>query len=146
MGLITDSTGEVDGFRLTAWAILLAVLLLGAGCFLWPKYNVYSQRQHGAAELARAMSNRQIAVQEAMARESSSVYLARADSIRAHGVASANQIIGRSLKDNPEYLTWLKIEALKETGNQVIYVPTEAQLPITEATRIVKPVVKVVEP
>lgn len=130
-----DKTAEVVVGLILA---MFVVGLIAGSCWAYPKYNVYAQRQHGAAELARAMSNRQIAVQEAMARESSSVYLARADSIRAHGVASANQIIGRSLKDNPEYLTWLKIEALKETQNQVIYVPTEAQLPLTESVRLWK--------
>jgi len=42
--------------------------------------------------------------------------------------------IGNSLKDNEAYLRWLYIEALKEKqGAEVIYVPTEAGLPILEA-------------
>lgn len=146
MGFFMGSDGEPRDSTVFLLFAMLVLALIGGGCWAWPKYNVYSQRQHGAAELARALSNRQIAVQEAMARESSSVYLAKADSIRAWGVAHANHIIGQSLKDNPEYLTWLKIEALKETGNQVIYVPTEAQLPITEAGRLWKaPAVKIAE-
>lgn len=53
---------------------------------------------------------------------------------RAMGVAKANAIIGDSLKNNESYLRWLYIEGLKEkVGSEVIYVPTEAGLPILEA-------------
>lgn len=54
---------------------------------------------------------------------------------RAGGVAQANQIIGDSLKNNEPYLRYLWINNLKETKNNVIYVPTEAGLPILEASR-----------
>lgn len=54
---------------------------------------------------------------------------------KAEGVAKANQIIGDSLKSNESYLKYLWIRGLKETKNQVIYVPTETGLPLLEATR-----------
>lgn len=54
---------------------------------------------------------------------------------KAEGVAKANQIIGDSLKSNESYLRYLWIRGLKEGKNQVIYVPTEAGLPILEASR-----------
>ncbi len=54
---------------------------------------------------------------------------------KAEGVAKANQIIGDSLRDNESYLRYLWIRGLKETKNQVIYVPTETGLPILEASR-----------
>jgi len=54
---------------------------------------------------------------------------------KAEGVAKANQIIGESLKSNESYLRYLWIRGLKEGKNQVIYVPTEAGLPILEAMR-----------
>ncbi len=60
--------------------------------------------------------------------------LAQADTLRAHGVARSNQIIGASLKDNAEYLYWLWIDNIDKSGS-VIYVPTEANLPILEANR-----------
>lgn len=66
----------------------------------------------------------------------SAALLSSADTIRAHGVARSNEIIGRSLKDNPEYLKWLWISEMKETNNQIIYVPTETNLPILEANRL----------
>jgi regulator of protease activity HflC (stomatin/prohibitin superfamily) len=54
---------------------------------------------------------------------------------KAEGVAKANQIIGDSLKSNDSYLKYLWIRGLKDTKDQVIYVPTETGLPILEASR-----------
>lgn len=112
-----------------SFVILLIILLLG-GC---PIYNVWQQEQSGRAELARAEQNRQIAVQEAMAKKESAKQLAEAEVIRAEGVAKANSIIGNSLKNNEDYLRYLFVNNLEHTQNQVIYVPTEANLPILEA-------------
>lgn len=110
---------------------VMALIVLGMwGC---PQYTVYEQRLIGESELAKANYSKQVAVQEAKAREESATYLANAEIARAKGVASANKIIGESLKDNESYLRWLWIEGLKEKGNEVIYVPTEANLPILEA-------------
>lgn len=55
---------------------------------------------------------------------------AQAEVERAKGVAEANKIIGESMKGNTEYLQYLKIQALEKSTT--IYVPTEANLPITE--------------
>lgn len=115
--------------------VLIATMLVGfPGCGLWPPYNVWQQRQEGMAELAKADFSKQVAVQEAKAKEEAAAYLAQAEVARAKGVAQANAIIGDSLKNNEAYLRWLYIEALKEkTGAETIYVPTEAGLPILEA-------------
>lgn len=107
--------------------------------FLWgcPNYKVYQQRLLGKAELERATYNRKVAEQEAVAKKSAAKDLAAADTIRAHGVARSNQIIGQSLKTNHEYLHWLWIEQLEKAN--VVYVPTEANLPIIEAGRLGTP-------
>ena len=55
---------------------------------------------------------------------------------RAKGVASANKIIGDSLKDNEAYLRYLWItDMTNNKAPSVIYVPTEANIPILEAGR-----------
>ena len=101
------------------------------GC---PQYNVWSSKLSGEAELKKAEWNRQIAIKEAEAKLASSRMLAEAEVERAKGVAEANKIIGESLKNNEEYLRYLWIHNLEEgKGNNVIYVPTEAGLPILEA-------------
>ena len=54
---------------------------------------------------------------------------------RAKGVAQANQIIGESLKNNESYLRylWITEVANNQKGATVVYVPTEANMPILEA-------------
>ena len=116
--------------------IVLALVIFFALAFVgMPVLNVWREEKIGEAELARAEQNRQIAILEARAKAESAKALAEAEIIRAEGVAKANQIIGDSLKDNDVYIHYLWIEALKESQNEVIYIPTEAGIPITEAKR-----------
>lgn len=105
---------------------------------LYSVYNVWSSSNAGKAELAQADWNRQIAVKEAEAKRDGAIMLAQAEVERAKGVAAANKIIGDSLKNNEEYLRYLWIDGLHTTTNQIVYIPTEANLPILEATRIKK--------
>jgi len=101
-----------------------------------PVYGIWEQRLKGEAELARAESNRQIRILEAKAEQEASRALADAEVIRADGVARANKIIGDSLQNNEGYLRYLWIQGLQSNQMQVVYVPTEANLPIMEATRM----------
>lgn len=110
-------------------------ILIAFGMWGCPQWNVYSERLGGEAILAKAEYSRQIAVHEAQAKKDSASLLADAEVLRAAGVAKANAIIGESLKNNEAYLRYLFINELSQTKNQVIYVPTETQLPILEATR-----------
>lgn len=115
--------------------ILLALLaLIAFGMWGCPTYNVWGQGLVGQAELKRAEQNRQIAIQEAMAKKEAAVMLAQAEIERAKGVAEANKIVADGLKGHDEYLRYLWIDKVA-TGAQreVIYVPTEASLPILEA-------------
>ncbi len=124
--------------------VLLAVLLAAGGiggCLAFgPVYKVWEQEKVGQAELARAESNRKIAVLEASAKQQAAVMLAQAEVERAKGVAAANQIIGEGLKGHEEYLRYLWLMGLEHVasspnGSTVVYVPTEANLPILEASR-----------
>lgn len=131
----------MEGFK-TSKIIGLSTFILFflGGCstlMMWgcPQYTVYSQRMEGEAQLAHAQASKEVAVAEAKAKMESAAMLAQADTIRAHGVARSNQIIGASLKGNPEYLHWLWIDNIEKNPQAVIYVPTEANLPILEAGR-----------
>jgi hypothetical protein len=101
-----------------------------------PQYRLYSQRLAGEARLAEAQSSRRIAILEAQARQESAVALAQAEVLRAEGAAKANRIIQNSLGGPEGYLRYLQIQALAETKASLIYVPTEAGLPVTEARRL----------
>lgn len=118
-------------------AIGVGVLLLGIGGCMWgmPVYRVYEQRKYGEAQLAHAQSSKEVAVAEAKAKMEAAEMLAAAEIKRAEGVARANQIIGQSLKDNEAYLRYLWINGIESNNPTVIYVPTEAGLPILEAGR-----------
>lgn len=120
--------------------VLLALGGIGGCTVAWPKYNVYQREMNGQAQLKEATWNRKIAIEEANAKLDSSKSLAEAEIERAKGVAEANKIIGESLKNNESYLRYLWIQGLQDntSGNQVIYVPTEAGLPILEAGRAIQ--------
>lgn len=110
--------------------VLLGIIILAmVGC---PQYKVYQQRKEGEAMLAHAQSSREVAVAEAKAKMESATLLAQADTIRAHGIARSNQIIGSSITQ--EYLHWFWIDNIDKSSN-VIYVPTESNMPIMEAGR-----------
>lgn len=119
--------------------LLVSVCLLTAwGC---PRYGVYRQGLAGKAELNRAQYNRQIAIAEAQAKQESARALAQAEIERAKGVAEANRIIGEGLRGHEEYLRYLWLMGLEHVassanGSTVVYVPTEANLPIMEAARL----------
>lgn len=112
--------------------IIGMIVLCMWGC---PKYNVYKQQKEGEALLAHAQSSREVAVAEAKAKMESATLLAQADTIRAHGIARSNKIIGQSL--TAAYLHWFWIDNIDKSNN-VIYVPTEANMPVMEAGRLMK--------
>jgi len=124
-------------------SVVATFFILGLVAFvLWgcPQYNVYEARLAGEAVLAKAENSRQVAVREALAKKDAAKLLADAEVTRAEGVAQANKIIGESLHNNEAYLRYLWITDVAGNGKAtVIYVPTEAQLPILEAGRLHAP-------
>ena len=121
--------------------VLVVVLIIGLilGCmFGLPIYSVWKSGKTGEAELKRAEQNKQIRVEEARAQMESAKLLASAEIERARGVAEANRIIGESLENSEAYLRYLWVQTLSAEGaqRQIIYVPTEAQLPLLEAGRL----------
>lgn len=123
------------------WLIVLVVIVLAIPLAMWgfPQYRLYSQRLAGEAALAEAQSSRRIAILEAEARRESAVALAEAEVLRADGAARAKRILQDSLGGPEGYLRYLQIQALSETRASLIYVPTEAGLPVTEARRFAQP-------
>ena len=112
-------------------SIIAAIAVLSFVLWGIPNYKVYAQELNGKAQLKEAEWNRQIAVQEAEALKESAKLKADAEVIRAAGIAEANKIIADSLTD--EYIKYKFVEGLNDGNTEVIYVPTEANLPILEA-------------
>lgn len=108
----------------TLVGVAFFIILAGmAGC---PKYEVYSATHTGQAELARAEGNRKILILQAEAEKESA-------KLRAEAI----EIVGKAAKEYPEYRTQEFIGAFAEAlGSEkiekIIYVPTEANIPIIE--------------
>jgi regulator of protease activity HflC (stomatin/prohibitin superfamily) len=99
------------------------------GLYAVPKWRVWQQGLQGEASLRRAEQEKQIQVEQARA-ELESAKL-RADAI---------QTIGQAAKDFPEYRLQEFLGAFGEamqdgSVQKIIYVPTEANIPIMEAGR-----------
>lgn len=124
--------GQSEAVTVVAVLVLIAGVI-GGGLFLMPQYGIWSAEMSGKAELANAEYSKKVAVETAKAKNESAKYEAEAEITRAHGVAKANAIIGQSLKNNEDYLKYLWINQLENNKNSVVYIPTEANLPILEA-------------
>lgn len=133
-----DNNRKINFFYISGGSLLAVILLIflyfGIGYF-YNNYNVWRAGMQGKSELMQADWNRQIAVREAEAKREAATSLAKAEIERAKGVAQANKIIGDSLRGNEAYLRYLWIDSLQNSKNQVVYVPTESNLPILEANR-----------
>lgn len=118
------------------------VVVIGGLAFGLPQYNVWTKTLNGKALLQEQEYVRQVKVLEAKALKDAAVLQAEAEVERAKGAASANKILGESLKGNSEYLQYLYIQNLENSDNSkektVIYVPTERgiPIPITESQRL----------
>lgn len=124
--------------------VITSIIVVVLTMWLYPEYNVYASRKQGESLLAHAQSAKEVAVAEARAKMESAQLLADAEVTRATGVAKANKIIGDSLKDNESYLRYLWVNNLERINDtQIIYIPTEAGMPIMEAGR--RPKLKPVE-
>lgn len=122
-----------DGIKVTTFIIVVLLVLLVGGMIGCPRYHVWQKGLKGKAALKEAEWNRQIKVQEAKAEFDAAMFKKQADSLRAVGTAIANEIIAKSL--TPEYIQWKWVEGLQDGSSEVIYIPTEANLPILEAMR-----------
>jgi len=124
-----NKKGE-DGLVMLVGVVFIIIMIV-LGLVVFPIYNVWSKEMNGKATLKEAEWDRQVAIQEANAVKESSSLLAEAEIIRAGGIAEANRIISDSL--TTEYIKYKFVEGLNDGNTEVIYVPTEANLPILEA-------------
>lgn len=129
----------------TAFEIILGSVIAIVLWFLigYPKWRVWSAHQAGLADLATAKNEQQIQVAEAQARLDAAELNKKAAIIEAQAVAVQIKEIGQELTTHDLYLRWQWIKMMedchKDNGNiATIYVPTEANIPILEASRIRK--------
>lgn len=121
-------------FYLGMAMLVILIIALMVGLAIGDKYyKVWSLEKDGLANLKKAEWEKKIAIEEAKAVKESAILFAEAEIERAKGVAESNKIIGEGLQDNEEYLRYLWIQNLGKNGQDVIYIPTEAGMPILEA-------------
>jgi hypothetical protein len=142
-----ETMNEDTTTSLAVIGIIIILIFIGFSCLfgilaIYREYDLWAASLRGQSELKQAEWNRQITVREAQAKMDAAKMLAQAEIERAKGVAQANKIIGDSLKNNEDYLRYLWIDSIQNTKDQIIYVPTETNLPILEASRIKNNVVE----
>lgn len=116
-----------------AFIVLFVIGLIAAAFWGFPRYRVYSQELRGKAALREAEWSRKIEIESAKAKLESAKLHKQSEIVRAEGVAAANEIISDGLGGPEGYLRYLWIQGLQDGSSEVIYVPTEAGLPILEA-------------
>lgn len=120
---------KTSGIILT---IILSIAFIAGIMFIVPKYNVWKQEMQGKAEFAQAEQNRRIKIEEAKANLEAEKLNAQAEIERAKGAAEAIKIENGSI--TPTYIQYLWVRQQNaSTNNRIIYIPTEAGLPILEA-------------
>ncbi len=107
---------------------VVAILMFGI-----PYYGVWQQEMSGKAEFAKAEQNRKIKIEEAKANLEAEKLNAQAEIERAKGAAEAIKIENGSL--TPTYIQYLWVRQQSNAQDKIIYIPTEANLPILEAGR-----------
>lgn len=114
--------------------VILVVFIIGCVLYIIPKYNVWAQEMSGKAEFAKAEQNRRIKIEEAKANLEAEKLNAQAEIERAKGAAEAIKIENGSI--TPTYIQYLWVRQQGMSGDsKIIYIPTEASLPILEAGR-----------
>ena len=111
--------------------VVVIVALILALMFGLPRYQVWQQEMEGKAEFAKAEQNRQIKIEEAKANLEAEKLNALAEIERAKGLAEAIRIENGSLTGT--YIQYLWVRQQGDALDKVVYIPTEANLPILEA-------------
>lgn len=117
-------------FAVIGVAVVVIAILFGLAATI-KVYSVWAKQQSGRAALAEAEFGKQVQIEEAKANLEAEKLNAQAEVERAKGAAEAIKIEGGSLTEN--YIRYLWVRLLTGKDSQIIYVPTEAGLPILEA-------------
>lgn len=110
---------------LAAFFATVGIIILG---LLWtPITGPWAQQRVGLANLRQAKQERKIIVEKA-----------RGELLAAEDQAAAIETMGKAARDFPEYRTQIFIQALAEaladgTISEIVYLPVEANMPMTEA-------------
>lgn len=112
--------------------VILGWILVG-----YPKWRVWASHQSGLADLQKAKNEQQIQIAMAQSRLDAAELNKQAAVIEAQAVALQIAEIGAQLTTHDLFLKWQWIQMMeKHSHDSIIYVPTEAGIPILEANRL----------
>lgn len=121
--------------QLVQWitiAIIAIIIATVSMLAFYPRYRVWSQEMEGRAEFAKAEQNRRIKIEEAKANLEAEKLNAESEVERAKGAAEAIRIENGSLSEKYIQYLWVR-QQTNLNDKTVIYIPTEANLPVLEA-------------
>ena len=118
-------------------------LMLGVIAGTWFGYKtlqIWAAEMSGRVTLAEVKFRNMARIEEAETNASVAEIEGQTEIIRAHSAAQANEMLISSLGGSDAYLRYLYIKMLEEQGSagSVIYVPTEAGIPVLETGRVVQ--------
>jgi hypothetical protein len=113
--------------------LVIFVLFVLWGLVAGPIWNVWASKKAGEAVLQEAINTQRVQLAHAEARKEAATLNKEAAIIEASAVGEQIRTIGSELKDHNLFLQWQQIEMMKSHEGSIIYVPTEAGLPILEA-------------
>lgn len=116
-------------------SVCLFIIICIGSCVGVPYYNVWEQEMSGKAEFAKAEQNRKIRIEEAKANLESEKLNAQAEIERAKGAAKAIEIENGAITPTYIQYLWVRQQNLSGNNSKIIYIPTEAGLPLLEAGR-----------
>ncbi|GMQ23754.1 hypothetical protein Aoki45_04360 [Algoriphagus sp. oki45] len=126
--------GNYKGALLGTMISWFLFALIGFGLWGCPTYNVWQQEMSGRAEFAKAEQNRRILIEEAAANLEAEKLNAQAEVERARGASEAIAIENGAISE--KYIQYLWVRQQRNLNDKtVIYIPTEANLPILESMR-----------
>ena len=115
-------------------AAVVVAIIVGI-FFAFQAAKVYSKEQTGKAKLAEARFSKQVQLEQAKANLESQKLNSKAEVERARGAAQAIEIESGKLTEN--YIRYLWVQQQDNLNDKtVVYIPTEAGLPITESGRV----------
>ena len=116
-------------------SVCLFIIICVGSCVGVPYYNVWEQEMSGKAEFAKAEQNRKIRIEEAKANLESEKLNAQSEIERAKGAAEAIKIENGAITPTYIQYLWVRQQNLSGNNSKIIYIPTEAGLPLLEAGR-----------
>lgn len=125
--------------KIISW--IIGIIVVVGVIFLiiwgWNSVRIWVAETSGKAQLAEAEYSKQTKIEEAKANLEAQKLNSQAEVERAKGAAQAIEIESGKLTEN--YIRYLWVQQQENLNDKtVIYIPTEAGLPITESQRLSK--------